>query len=73
MLRRSSKYRHVELNALITSAWISLERYFMKSLSLQNKNKSATRGQREESKYIGKGSFLTEYNEKGLSILKCCR
>ena len=30
---RSSKYRDVELNALITSAWLSLERSFMKSLA----------------------------------------
>ena len=40
MLRRSSKYRDVKLNALITSAWLSPERFFMKSLSKQNKNKS---------------------------------
>ena len=32
-LRGSSKYRDIELNALITSAWLSLERSFMKSLS----------------------------------------
>ena len=28
MLRRSSKYRDVELNALITSAWLSPGRFF---------------------------------------------
>ena len=30
---RRAKYRDVELNALITSTWLSLERSFMKSLS----------------------------------------
>ena len=33
MLRRSSKYRDVKLDALITSDWLSLERFFLKSLS----------------------------------------
>ena len=38
MLRRSSKYHDVELNALITSAWLSLEKSFMKSHSRIKKN-----------------------------------
>ena len=41
---QSSRYREVELKASITSDWLSSERDSMKSLSKQNKNRSATRG-----------------------------
>ena len=43
MLSKSSKYQEVELKASITSRFYS-ERDNMKSLSYQNKNRSAARG-----------------------------
>ena len=44
MFKKFSRYREVEWKASITSGWLSSERDNMKSLSKQNKNRSATRG-----------------------------
>ena len=44
ILSESSRNLEVELNASTTSAWLLSERDNMKSLSQQNKNKSATKG-----------------------------
>ena len=44
IFNRPSRYREVELNALITSDWLSSERDSMKSLSKQDKIRSATGG-----------------------------
>ena len=44
MFNRSSRYREVELKASITSDKLPSEKDKMKSLSKQNKNRSATKG-----------------------------
>ena len=46
LFNRSFRYQEVELKASITSDWFSSERDSTKSLSKQNKNRSATRGAR---------------------------